>query len=151
LGGLIIGAFTDLLRAVRRIFSRPAKINRKPILVIPYLAAIRDARQADTVAAQCRECSRLLASHLYVWRRTFPQKSTVKTWNAGDQCFSGMDLDLFISYLTARYRFHTEDSREWILDRAITALIWDACTGENSVLPPASWQVETDLKRRAVR
>jgi hypothetical protein len=141
--------FTNLLRDIRRLFRQPPKIKGKPILVIPYLSAIRDARQADTVTAQTKECSRLLASHLYVWRRSFPQRSTLKFWNVEDCCFSGMDLDFFISYLTTNYRFHTEDSREWILDRAIGSLIWDACVSEASPLPAATWQIQTDRKRVA--
>jgi hypothetical protein len=118
-------------------------------MIVPYLQAIRDARQADIVAAQCRECSRQLASTLYVWRRAFPAKSTLKFWNVEDCCFSGMDLDSFIGYLTERYRFHTEDSREWILDRAIAALIWDSCTSQETPLKEASWLLERTLKREA--
>jgi hypothetical protein len=143
--------FTNLLLAIRRAFSRQSKPKGKPIMIVPYLAAIRDARQAGTVAAQCRECSRQLASHLYVWRKSFPAKSTLKTWNAADFCFNGMDLDLFINYLTEHYRFHTEDSREWLLDRAIAALIWDTCTAPDSALPLADWLVERTLKRKAAR
>jgi hypothetical protein len=139
--------FRTLLLAGRRLFNHPPRIKGKPIMIVPYLQAIRDARQADIVAAQCRECSRLLASHLYVWRRAFPQKSTLKTWNAADLCFNGMDLDLFINYLTEHYRFHTEDSREWLLDRAIAALIWDSCTSQDTPLKEASWLVERTLKR----
>jgi hypothetical protein len=138
-----------ILNNLLRFFHRPAKPKGKPIMVVPYLQAIRDARQADIVAAQCRECSRLLAFHLYVWRRAFPQKSTVKYWNSEDCCFSGMDLDSFISFLTERYRFFTEDSREWTLDRPIAALIWDACTAADSPLPLADWLVERTLKRKA--
>jgi hypothetical protein len=142
-------AFKALLLAVRRVFLQPAKLKGKPILIIPYLTAIRDARQADAVAAQTKECSRRLASTLYVWRRSVSQKSTVKYWNVQDCCFSGMDLDLFIAYLTAHYRFFTEDSREWTLDRAIAALLWDSCTAPDSPLPLADWPVERTLKRRA--
>jgi hypothetical protein len=120
-------------------------------MIVPYLQAIRDARQANIVSAQTKECSRLLASQLYVWRRDFPQKSTLKFWNVEDCCFSGMDLDSFIGHLTEHYRFFTEDSREWILDRAIAALLWDACVAEDSPLSLASWQIETDLKRKAIR
>jgi hypothetical protein len=136
---------TNLLR----IFHRPARPKSKPIMIVPYLTAIRDSRQADIVAAQAKECSRQLASHLYVWRRAFPQRSTLKFWNVEDCCFSGMDLDSFISYLTANYRFFTEDSREWILDRAIAALLWDACVSETSPLKEASWLLERTLKRKA--
>jgi hypothetical protein len=146
-----MGAITNLLCAVRRMFLQPPKIKGKPIMIVPYLQAIRDARQVDLVAAQCRECSRLLAPHLYVWRKSFPHKSTLKTWNAADCCFSGMDLNLFISYLTEHYRFFTEDSREWILDRAIAALILDTCTSPDSPLKEASWLLERTLKRKAAR
>jgi hypothetical protein len=142
-------ALRNLLLAGRRLFSGTPRIKGKPIMIVPYLAAIRDVRQADTVSAQCRECSRLLASHLYVWRRAFPQKSTLKFWNVEDCCFSGMDLDLFIRFLTEHYRFFTEDSREWNLDRAIAALIWDACTSQETPLKEASWLVERTLKREA--
>jgi hypothetical protein len=132
-------AFNNHFLAIGRLFNREPKTKGKPILIIPYLTAIRDARQAEIVAAQCRECSRQLCSHLYVWRRSFPQKATLKFWNVEDCCFSGMDLDSFIGYLSERYRFYTEDSREWLLDRAIAALIWDTCTSQDTPLKEASW------------
>jgi hypothetical protein len=92
----------NLLQVIRWIFHRPPKLKGKPIMIVPYLASIRDARQADIVAAQTKECSRLLAPHLYVWRRTFPQKPTLKTWNAADCCFTGMEKVLDHSMKSSR-------------------------------------------------
>jgi hypothetical protein len=65
-------AFNNHFLAIGRLFNREPKTKGKPILIIPYLTAIRDARQAEIVAAQCRECSRQLCSSLVRLAKILP-------------------------------------------------------------------------------
>jgi hypothetical protein len=136
---------TDLIWAsVSRIFTPPPKVAGRRTMTIPSLADVRDGRQAERVAAQCRECAKLLAAHLYVWRKPFPEKATVKKWNKETMSFVGLNIEDFQNLLMANFILKTSDGREWLADRSIAALIWNACCAEDSPLPPASWQEETN-------
>ena len=119
----------------------------KERMIIPSLYDVRNGQQAK-VDSQCRECAKQLATHLYVWKKPFPQKSTVKKWDAKSLCFTGMDIDFFASYLMNDFSVRTDDNREWLLDRCIAALIWNACTEDSSPLPLASWELK-ELKKEA--
>jgi hypothetical protein len=142
---------TDLMWHVSRIFTPPAKLPGRLTMVIPSLADLRDGRQAEKVAAQCRECAKLLAAHLYVWRKAFPEKTTVKNWSKETQSFVGMNIEDFQNFLMADFTLKTTDGREWLADKTIADRIWQSCTAADSPLPEASWQVERDLKRKEVR
>jgi hypothetical protein len=142
---------TDLLNFVSHIWTPPPKIHGKQRMIIPSIKDLRSSRESDKVKSQCQDCAKQLASHLYIWRKHFPEKSTVKTWNKKSLSFLSMDIDIFANYLMQHFDLRTDDNHEWLLDRAIADLIWRACTAADSPLPPASWQVETDLKRKAIR
>lgn len=142
---------TDLINFVSHVWTPPAKIHGRERMIIPSIKEMGNARYTDKVSAQCRECAKLLAGHLYRWVKPYPEKATLKSWNAHGQCFVGMDIDVFANYLMQRFDLRTDDNHEWLLDRAVAALIWNACTDAASPLPLASWQVETDLKRKAAR
>lgn len=142
---------SDLICAVSRIWSPPPKVQGRQTMTIPSLADIRDGRHSEKVRNQCRDCAKLLATHLYVWRKPYPEKATVKTWSKESQSFVGMNIQDFQNYLMTNFTLKTADGREWLADRSIAALIWNACCEDGSPLPPASWQVETDLKRKATR
>jgi hypothetical protein len=69
---------TDLLNHVSRLWTPPAKVPGRKVMVIPFIRDIDNGLQAGTVAAQCAACAMQLAPHLYVWRRPFPQQPTLK-------------------------------------------------------------------------
>jgi hypothetical protein len=114
-------------------------------MIIPSLEDVRNSAQSGKVEAQCKECARLLARHLYLWRKPYPEKSKVKSGNAKSLSFTGMDIEVFANYLMEHFSLKTQDAREWPLDRSIAALIWNACTEDGSPLPEASSQIEMDL------
>jgi hypothetical protein len=142
---------TDLLNHVSRLWTPPAKVPGRKVMVIPFIRDIDNGLQAGTVAAQCAACAKQLASHLYVWRRAFPQQSTLKSWDTASLSFQGMDLDLFREYLMRNFTLSTPDGKQWLLDRAVAVPIWAACVAADSPLPEASWQAEIDRKRKAAR
>jgi hypothetical protein len=142
---------SDTIHFATSLFTPPPKVQGRLTMVIPTLRDIRDGRQSEKVRNQCRECAKLLAAHLYVWRKPFPEKATVKSWNKESLCFQGMDIDLFAGYLMTNFTLRTEDNHEWLLDRSIAASIWEACVATDSPLGEASWQIEMDLKRKAAR
>jgi hypothetical protein len=142
---------TDLIHLVSHIWTPPAKLPGRQTMVIPTLRDTRDGIQSERVAAQCRECAKLLAPHLFVWRKPFPEKATLKQWNKGTISFTGMNIDDFGNFLMAHFTLKTEDAREWLADRSVAALIWNACCDPDSPLPLASWQEETYRKRLEAR
>jgi hypothetical protein len=142
---------TNLLCAVRRTFSRPPKIKGKPTMIIPSFADLRDGSQSEKVKAQCHACAQLLAKQLYKWERSFPQKSLVKIWEPETLSFVTMDLDGFSNYLTQHYALYTDDENRWLADRIVADRIMQACVGQDSPLPLANWQIQTDRKRAAAR
>jgi hypothetical protein len=142
---------TDLVNYVSRIWTPPQKLPGRKVMVIPFIKDINNSLQSATVAAQCAACATALAPHLFVWRRSFPQQSTLKSWDTASLSFQGMDLDLFQEYLMRNFVLTTADSKEWLLDRAVAAAIWAACVAQDSPLPEASWQSEIDRKRKAAR
>jgi hypothetical protein len=145
---------SDLMAVVQRIRTPPAtspRLKAKQPMTIPSLRDIRNQQQANKVNAQCRECARLLSNHLFIWRKSLPEKSTGKSWSTESLSFQGMDIDVFSTFIMERFTLTTEDRREWLLDRAVADLIWRSCTAADSPLPVASWQTEMDRKRKAVR
>ena len=120
-------------------------------MLTPHIKDINNSLQAATVAAQCQQCAKDLAGSLYVWRKPFPGKATVKSWDTASLTFQGMDLDLFREYLIRSFVLTTADSKEWLFDRAVAAAIWAACVAQDSPLPLASWEAEITLKRTAAR
>jgi hypothetical protein len=143
---------TDLIFAtVSRLWTPPAKVPGRLTMIIPALRDLRDGGQADKVAAQCRECAHLLARHLYVWRKPFPDKATVKQFNKETMSFTGMNLEDFQNFLMTYFTLKTADGREWLADKPVADRILEACTEPDSPLPLASWQIEIDLKRKAAR
>lgn len=143
---------SDLICAVSRLWSPPAKIPGRKVMVIPFIKDVNNTLQAGKVAAQCAACAKQLAAgHLFVWRRSFPQQSTVKRWDTASLSFQGMDLDLFRDYLMQNFVLKTPDGKEWALDRAVAAPIWAVCVEPGSALPEASWLIERTRKREAGR
>ena len=142
---------TDLMYAVSHIFTPPPKAPDRKTMVISSLQDTRNERMKEKVTAQCQECSRLLSNHFFVWRKSFPEKATLKSWSKEGLCFQGMDIQMFENYIMQNFNLVTEDNRPWLLDRSIAALIWNACCAEDSPLGLASWQVEMDLKRKTAR
>jgi hypothetical protein len=142
---------TELVNYVSRAWTPPPKNPGRQTMVIPAIVDLRDGRQAAKVQSQCQLCAKQLAGHLYVWRRSFPQQPTVKSWDAASLTFQGMDLDLFRDFLMRNFVLKTPDGKEWALDRVVAAAIWAACIAADSPLPPASWQIEMDRKRLAAR
>jgi hypothetical protein len=146
-----MGAFTNLLCAVRRTFLQPPKIKAKPTMVIPSFADLRDGSQTAKVQAQCQQCAKQLASHVYRWERSFPQKSLIKRWEPETLSFVTVDLDNFSNYLTQHFALYTDDGSRWLADRVVADRILQACAASDSPLPLASWQLQTDRKRKAIR
>jgi hypothetical protein len=142
---------TDLLHHVSRLWTPPAKIPGRKVMVIPYIKDINNSLQAGTVAAQCQQCAKQLAGHLYVWRKPYPEKATVKNWSTETQSFVGMSIEDFANFLMANFTLRTADGKEWLLDRCIASLIWAACVEPGSPLPEASWQIGIDRKRLEAR
>jgi hypothetical protein len=144
---------SDLLHAASNLFRSPSPMQTygRERMVIPCLQDTRNERMKDKVDGQCRECSRLLASHLFVWRKPFPEKPTLKSWSKEGLCFQGMEIQVFSDLIMERYTVVTEDNRRWLLDRSIAALIWNSCCDPDSPLPLASWQEETSRKRKEAR
>jgi hypothetical protein len=120
-------------------------------MIIPSLRDLRDGRQSAKVQSQCRACASQLAGLLFVWRKHFPGKGTVKSWSTETQSFVGMSIEDFANFLMASFTLETADGKEWLLDRAVAATIWAACVEPASPLPEASWQIEIDRKRLAAR
>jgi hypothetical protein len=142
---------TDLLSYVSRAFTPPPKLPGRLTMVIPVLRDINDGRMSAKVAAQCRECAKQLAAHLYVWRKQFPERTTVKKWSKETQSFIGMNITDFQNFLMANFTLKTTDGREWLADKSIADRIWQSCTATDSPLPEASWQEERNMKRKAAR
>jgi hypothetical protein len=142
---------TDLMHMVSRAWTPPAKLPGRLTMVIPSIRDINDGRQAEKVRTHCAACAQHLAAHLYVWRKAYPEKTTVKHWSKETQSFIGMNITDFQNFLMANFTLKTTDGREWLLDKSIGALIWESCVAADSPLPLASWQVERDLKRKEVR
>jgi hypothetical protein len=142
---------SELVNFVSRVWTPPAMLPGMLTMVIPALRDIRDGRQAEKVAAQCRDCARLLAVNLFVWRKSFPEKASLKMWNKDTMSFIGMTLEDFQNFLMANFTLKTSDRKEWLCDKVIADRIWQACTATDSPLPVASWQTETDRKRKAAR
>jgi hypothetical protein len=143
---------TDLMHLVSQIWTPPAKVHGKLItMIIPSLQDTRNERMKEKVDTQCRECSRLLSTHLFVWRKPFPEKPSLKSWSKEGLCFQGMNIEDFQNYVMQHFNLVTADNRPWLLDRSIAALIWNACCAEDSPLGLASWQEEINLKRKAIR
>src|ERR1700693_1049962 len=96
---------TDLISAtVGRLFhAPPPPIQGRQKMLIPNIKDIRNSLQSAKVQAQCAECARLLASHLYRWKKPYPEKSTVKSWSTESQSFLGMDISLFQQYLIQHF------------------------------------------------
>jgi hypothetical protein len=145
---------TDLLHLASHLWTPSSTHSRsisKERMIIPNIKDLASSREAAKVDAQLRECSRLLASHLYVWRKPFPAQATVKSWSPESLSFVGMDIDVFRCYVMDRFTLRTDDNHEWLLDRAVADLIWRSCTAADSPLPEASWSAEMALKRLAGR
>jgi hypothetical protein len=142
---------TDLLSYVTRTWKPPVKLPGRQTIVIPSISDLRDGRQTEKVAAQCRECARPLAVHLYVWRKPFPEKATLKLWSKETMSFVGMNIEDMQNLLMERFTLCTEDRHEWLADRCIADRIWQACITDDSPLPLATWQSEMDRKRKEVR
>jgi hypothetical protein len=120
-------------------------------MTIPCLRDLRDGAQATKVQGQCAACAMQLAGSLYVWRKPFPGKATVKSWSTETQSFVGMTIEDFATFLMANFTLKTADGKEWLLDRAVALQIWAACVEPGSPLSEASWQTEIDRKRKAAR
>lgn len=143
---------SDLLHAASSLFRPPAvQPYSREKMIIPNLQDCRNERMKEKVDAQCRECSRLLATHLFVWRKPFPEKPTLKSWSRESQCFQGMDIEVFQNYVMQNFNLVTADNHPWLLDRSIAAFIWNACCADDSPLGSASWQEETNRKRLEAR
>jgi hypothetical protein len=145
---------SDMIFAtVGRIFH-PAinpRLQGKERMIIPSLRDLSSSRHSAKVEKQCREAAKLLAGHLYIWRKPFPEKSTVKIWNTESLSFVGMNIEDFQNFLIEHFVLVTDDNRQWLLDRNIAAMIWNSCTEEASPLLEASWQEERNRKRKAAR
>jgi hypothetical protein len=113
---------TDLLHLVTRTWIPPTKLPNRLTMVIPSLADVNNCRQTDKVASQCHECAKLLAAHcatsrtgqfndveqhLYVWRKPYPEKASVKMWNRDTMSFTGMTLEDFQNFLMANFTLKT--------------------------------------------
>jgi hypothetical protein len=142
---------SDLLNHVSRLWNPPQRVPGRKVMVIPFIRDINNSLQAGTVAAQCAACAKQLAGSLYVWRKPFPGKATVKSWSTDTQSFVGMSIEDFATFLMANFTLKTADGKEWLLDRAVAVPIWAACVAADSPLPEASWQTEMDRKRKAAR
>jgi hypothetical protein len=142
---------TDLMAFCSSVLTPPAKLPGRLTMVIPSLADLRDGRQSEKVRSQCAEVATLLAAHLYVWRKPFPEKATVKKWNMETMSFVGLNIEDLQNLLMSNFILKTADGREWLADKSIADRIWEACTAADSPLPEASWLVERDLKRKEAR
>jgi hypothetical protein len=140
-----------VIRYISRLWTPPAKVPGRPTMIIPSLRDLRDGGQAAKVKFQCEQCAMQLAGSLYVWRKAFPGKATVKSWSTDTQSFVGMTIEDFANFLMANFTLKTADGKEWLLDRAVAVPIWAACVEPGSPLPEASWQAEIDRKRKAAR
>jgi hypothetical protein len=141
----------DVFNNLLRMFRRQPRIKDKPTLIIPSFADLRDGSLTDKVKAQCFVCSQQLAKHLYRWERSFPQKSLIKKWEPQTLSFVTLDLESFSNYLTQHFALYTDDGSRWLADRVMADRILQACTASDSPLPLASWQLQTDRKRKAAR
>jgi hypothetical protein len=120
-------------------------------MVIPFIKDINSSVQAGTVTAQCAACAKQLAGSLYVWRKAFPGKATVKSWSTDTQSFVGMTIEDFATFLMANFTLRTTDGKEWLADKVVADRIWKSCIDVDSPLPLATWEVEISLKRQAAR
>jgi hypothetical protein len=134
-----------------RIFTPPPKIPGRLTMLIPLIRDVRDGAKAESVTAQCHECAKLLSIHLYKWARPYPERSTVKQWNKETMSFVGLTIEDFQNFLMSNFILKTTDGKEWLADKCVADLIWRACTAADSPLPIASWQEETNRKRKAAR
>jgi hypothetical protein len=142
---------TDLVNYVSRIWTPPQRVPGRKVMVIPFIKDINSTVQAGTVTAQCAACAKQLAGILYVWRKPFPGKATVKSWSTDTHSFVGMTIEDFATFVMANFTVKTSDGKEWLLDRAVAVQIWAACVEPGSPLSEASWQTEIDRKRKAAR
>jgi hypothetical protein len=142
---------SDLICAVSRLWTPLARIPGRKVMLIPFIKDINKSLQAATVAAQCAACAMQLAGSLYVWRKPFPGKATVKSWSTDTQSFIGMTIEDFATFLMANFTLRTTDGKEWLADKVVADHIWQSCTDADSPLPLASWEEEITLKRRAAR
>jgi hypothetical protein len=62
-----------------------------------------------------------------------------------------MNIEDFQNFLIEHFVLVTDDNRQWLPDRNIAAMIWNSCTDKASPLLEASWQEETNRKRKAIR
>lgn len=118
-------------------------------MVVPFIADSDAWLKQAEVKAQCQRCAQQLAKHLFVWRKPFPSKDTLKSWDKAQRCFIGMNLEDFQLFVLDHFSVRTADHHEWLLDSKIASLIWEACISADSPLPKASWAVEAQ-RRQAV-
>lgn len=121
--------------------------DSRPVLVVPYLKDCNDFRKEEQVRQICRKCADQLSAHLFVWRKTFPSRSTIKTWCSDEKKFLGMDLSLFQDFIHNHFSVRTADNLEWLLDSKIADRIWSACIADDSPLPEANWDIEAERRK----
>ena len=131
---------------IQDLFRRDTE-DARPILVVPFIRDCRDFRQEEKVKALSRKCAEQLAPYLFRWDRQFPNKPTVKFWDASQRRFLGFEPDTFCLFLEKRFRIQTRDGQSWRLDRAIASRIREACVAADSPPPPASWGIELAKQR----
>jgi hypothetical protein len=124
-------------------------IGQKPIMLVPTLQDLDDYLKEDLVRQICRKCAIQLSVHLFIWKKEFALKDTIKTWCPIERKFLGMDLSLFQEFMQDHFSVRTADHQEWLLDRSIADRIWSECITENSPLPDASWAIEAQKRRAA--
>jgi hypothetical protein len=124
-----------------------AKDDARPVMIAPFIKDCEDGRKADLVTAQCRNCAEQLSAHLFVWRKVYPSMTMVKSWDASQKKFLGMDIALFQDFIESHFSVRTSDQREWRLDRLIAVRIWAECIASDSPLPEASWAIEAQRRQ----
>jgi hypothetical protein len=121
--------------------------SSRPTMFVPYIRDTDNWSKQVEVQTQCKKCAEKLASHLFVWHKTFPYRSTVKFWCPREHKFLGMDLESFCRFIELTFSVRTADNREWRLDKKVASLIFEQCIAADSPLPEASWQVEAERKK----
>jgi hypothetical protein len=120
----------------------------QPVMVVPFIADSDAWIKQESVKAMCRKAAEQLSKYLFVWRKPFPSKDTIKSWCSIEKRFQGMDLGDFQDFVLDHYSVRTADHQQWLLDSKIASLIWAECIAADSPLPVASWAIEA--QRRAV-
>jgi hypothetical protein len=119
----------------------------RPVLILPDLKTINEFQQELIIRQQLKAIAEQLSEYYWKWPRPWPQKPSLKTWNEKYQEFNGVDLNLFIYYISNFFDCMTADGTHYASPaRVIADRIFASCIAEDSPLPIANHAIEKRMR-----